>query len=422
MIVSITIFFDLLILFWIAWWMHGKTSGSMRIVFWPALVLKLLAGLAVGWIYFYYYGHGDTITYWNDGKLVAGKMISDPLKAMRFFWDDSFQWDGLINDKPRSLFFVKISGLLAFVGGGNYWMMSLIISFISFLGAWYLCLKTTRFFPEARRAVVVAFLFYPSVIFWSSGLIKESLGLAALYFLGSILLTIISNKKIFVWEYMVALASLWISWNLKYYWVGAFMPVAITTILVIFVKKLKPALVKYELSMWIILFILLLSIATSVHPNFYPNRFLEVIVANNQEFMALTDQENAILYQNLNPSLKSVLVNMPQALISGISRPFVWEAHNVISFAAGLENLVLALLVLSSIPSVPKIFKSPDRLLVLAMLTYIIILAIFLSLSTPNLGTLSRYKVGFLPFLVFLLIFQNQWIVRFFVRKKITVQ
>ena len=422
MIVSITIFFDLLILFWIAWWMHGKTSGSMRIVFWPALVLKLLAGLAVGWIYFYYYGHGDTITYWNDGKLVAGKMISDPLKAMRFFWDDSFQWDGLINDKPRSLFFVKISGLLAFVGGGNYWMMSLIISFISFLGAWYLCLKTTRFFPEARRAVVVAFLFYPSVIFWSSGLIKESLGLAALYFLGSILLTIISNKKIFVWEYMVALASLWISWNLKYYWVGAFMPVAITTILVIFVKKLKPALVKYELSMWIVLFILLLSIATSVHPNFYPNRFLEVIVANNQEFMALTDQENAILYQNLNPSLKSVLVNMPQALISGIFRPFVWEAHNVISFAAGLENLVLALLVLSSIPSVPKIFKSPDRLLVLAMLTYIIILAIFLSLSTPNLGTLSRYKVGFLPFLVFLLIFQNQWIVRFFVRKKITVQ
>lgn len=422
MIVSITIFFDLLILFWIAWWMHGKTSGSMRIVFWPALVLKLLAGLAVGWIYFYYYGHGDTITYWNDGKLVAGKMISDPLKAMRFFWDDSFQWDGLINDKPRSLFFVKISGLLAFVGGGNYWMMSLIISFISFLGAWYLCLKTTRFFPEARRAVVVAFLFYPSVIFWSSGLIKESLGLAALYFLGSILLTIISNKKIFVWEYMVALASLWISWNLKYYWVGAFMPVAITTILVIFVKKLKPALVKYELSMWIVLFILLLSIATSVHPNFYPNRFLEVIVANNQEFMALTDQENAILYQNLNPSLKSVLVNMPQALISGIFRPFVWEAHNVISFAAGLENFVLALLVLSSIPSVPKIFKSPDRLLVLAMLTYIIILAIFLSLSTPNLGTLSRYKVGFLPFLVFLLIFQNQWIVRFFVRKKITVQ
>lgn len=422
MIVSITIFFDLLILFWIAWWMHGKTSGSMRIVFWPALVLKLLAGLAVGWIYFYYYGHGDTITYWNDGKLVAGKMISDPLKAMRFFWDDSFQWDGLINDKPRSLFFVKISGLLAFVGGGNYWMMSLIISFISFLGAWYLCLKTTRFFPEARRAVVVAFLFYPSVIFWSSGLIKESLGLAALYFLGSILLTIISNKKIFVWEYMVALASLWISWNLKYYWVGAFMPVAITTILVIFVKKLKPALVKYELSMWIVLFILLLSIATSVHPNFYPNRFLEVIVANNQEFMALTDQENAILYQNLNPSLKSVLVNMPQALISGIFRPFVWEAHSVISFAAGLENFVLALLVLSSIPSVPKIFKSPDRLLVLAMLTYIIILAIFLSLSTPNLGTLSRYKVGFLPFLVFLLIFQNQWIVRFFVRKKITVQ
>ena len=87
MIVSITIFFDLLILFWIAWWMYSKISGPMRIIFWPALALKLLAGLAVGWIYFYYYGQGDTITYWNDGKLVAEKMISDPLEAMRFFWE-----------------------------------------------------------------------------------------------------------------------------------------------------------------------------------------------------------------------------------------------------------------------------------------------------------------------------------------------
>ena len=423
MILSILILFDLTVLFWIIWWLYRKESGVMKNIFWAALGVKLFAGLAVGWIYFYHYGQGDTITYWNDGKFLAEKMISDFSGTLSFYWDDSaFQWEGLINDRPRSLFFVKISGLLAFLCYGNYWMMSVVISFISFLGAWYLCVKIIQFFPDARLASIIAFLFYPSVVFWSSGLIKESLGLAALYFLSGILLTIIKSRRIKMWEFVTALASLWIAWNLKYYWVGIFIPIAITTVLVIMIKIFKPTFKRFELTIWIGLFILLLLGTTSIHPNFYPSRILQVIWENNREFMTLTNSNNAIHYRDLSPSLNSVLLNVPQALVSGIFRPFVWEAHNVTSMAAGVENLILLILTLMAIPSMPKLFSSPNRILVLAILTYILILATFLALSTPNLGTLSRYKVGFLPFLVYLLISQNQWIVRFIVRKKVTGQ
>ena len=419
MIVFITIFFDLTVLFWIAWWVYARQSTEMKNIFWPALAAKLLAGLAVGWVYFYYYGQGDTLTYWHDGRIVAEKIVTDPSGALNFFWDESsFQWDSLINTKPRSLFFVKISGLLAFLCAGNYWMMALIISFISFLGAWYLCAKTINFFPASRRSVVVAFLFYPSVVFWSSGLIKESLGLGALLFLCGILLTIINNRKVEMWEWFVAMTCLWISWNLKYYWVGVFMPIAVTTVLVIMLKRLKPALARFELSIWTGLFILLLLAATSVHPNFYPSRFLEVIWQNNQEFMTLTGTDNAIRYHSLEPSLKSILLNTPEALLAGIFRPFFWEAHNAISFIAGLENFVLMILALMAVPAIPQFFRAPNRLLVLSMLAYIIILATFLALSTPNLGTLSRYKVGFLPFLVYLLLYQNQLMVWLVNRRK----
>ena len=201
MMVSLIFLIDLAILFWIARWLWLKQSAQMRTIFWPALAVKLLAGLAVGWIYFYHYDQGDTITYWYDGKLVAERIVSDPLSALNFYWDDgAFQWDGLINHRPRSLFFVKISGLLALLCGGSYWMMALIISFCSFLGAWYLCVKAIYFFPDARLPAILAFLFYPSVVFWSSGLIKESLGLGALYFLSGILLMLINQRKIvFYW-------------------------------------------------------------------------------------------------------------------------------------------------------------------------------------------------------------------------------
>jgi hypothetical protein len=51
--------------------------------------------------------------------------------------------------------------------------------------------------------------------------------------------------------------------------------------------------------------------------------------------------------------------------------------------------------------------RQPVSILFLATASYCIVLCVFLALSTPNLGTLSRYRVGFLPFLIFLLAYRN---------------
>ncbi len=47
----------------------------------------------------------------------------------------------------------------------------------------------------------------------------------------------------------------------------------------------------------------------------------------------------------------------------------------------------------------------------LALLLYTVLLATLLALSSPNFGTLLRYKVGFLPFLAYLLLIHplGQW-------------
>ena len=169
---------------------------------------------------------------------------------------------------------------------------------------------------------------------------------------------------------------------------------------------------RFELAVWCGLFVVFLAIATGVHPNFYPHRFVEVIVQNNREFMALSDPDNVVNYSNLEATAASVLVNTPQALVAGLFRPFVWGGHNLLALAAGFENLVLIVMVASAAIGLPKLFTSRHRLICFAVLTYVLILAVFLALSTPNQGTLSRYKVGFLPFLVFIAIYQNSIIER----------
>jgi len=101
------------------------------------------------------------------------------------------------------------------------------------------------------------------------------------------------------------------------------------------------------------------------------------------------------------------MMNSPWALISGLFRPFVWEADNALKLIASLENLVVLILCVSSAPRARSFFQAPNKLSTLSVVVFSVLLCIFLALSTPNFGSLARYKVGFLPFFVFLLAYRN---------------
>jgi hypothetical protein len=128
---------------------------------------------------------------------------------------------------------------------------------------------------------------------------------------------------------------------------------------------------------------------------------------SNQEFQAISHAEDLIHYQDLQPTILSLARSSPLALVSGIFRPFITEAHGLLQWLGALENLILLFLFLFALPGVKKIGTNKNRLLLFSVIAYISILCIFLALSTPNFGTLSRYRVGFLPFLVYVLTIQN---------------
>ncbi|MBY0434635.1 MAG: hypothetical protein K2U26_11045, partial [Cyclobacteriaceae bacterium] len=393
-------------------------AANIKKFYWPALLLKSAAGLAVGALYFFHYSLGDTLSYWQDGMVLADVIRHDPVRAVQFYLGhetDTELLQTLTHTTSRSLFFDKIAGLLAVVSAGNYWVMSIMCSFISFFGSWFLFTKVVEAFPLARWAAAIAFLFWPSVVLWSSGLIKESLGLAGLYFLSGVLVSQLTGTQLKFWQWSLIVLSAWVTWELKYYWLGIFAPVALATIIIIKLKPMIAKLARFELLAWSGLLLILFIIGMSAHPNFYPHRFAEVIVQNNKEFTSLSGNDKLIVYSNLQPTVASLFINVPSALVAGLFRPFVWETFNLLSVLASLENLAFAVLLLSSLVSLPLFFSSPHRLMALAIVFYSCSLAVFLALSTPNFGSLSRYKIGFLPFLVFLVLYKSPllgWIER----------
>jgi len=159
--------------------------------------------------------------------------------------------------------------------------------------------------------------------------------------------------------------------------------------------------------LWFLIFTIPILLVSLLHPNFYYERFMEVVVSSYYEFQAISSPDDLIHYDALDATVLSMLKNSPWALFSGLFRPFITEMSTALQSFIALENLILLTFTASALTRVKKLVNSQHRVLLFAIVMYSILLCIFLALSTPNFGTLSRYRVGFLPYFVFLLTIEN---------------
>lgn len=390
-----------------------RSAEGLRNIFVPALLLKLCAGVAIGLLYTYYYSVGDTWLYFHDGELLEKLARQNPAGYLKFLALSEGEVSPMASyglHEPRALFMVKIVSLFNLMTLNNYWVVSIYFSLLSFLGAWFLLKELGERLPGIRVAAIVALLFLPSAVFWSSGLIKESLAMAGIYFLSGIFIRLWFSGKVRLHETILALLSIWVAWNLKYYYAAIFLAVVVTSLGHRFlIRRLAPRLFFHELLIWLLIFLVPLFIVTFLHPNFSPERLMSVIVENNRAYSEISSPEDLIGFHHLKTSAGSLILNSPWAAVSGLFRPFVWESGNMLQLAAALENLLLLLVSIVAVFSPGHLPRSGLRMLIVAVVAYVLILAVFITLSTPNFGTLSRYRVAYLPFFA-MLVFSGRWV------------
>lgn len=405
----IATFLNLILLFSIAYWGVRQWGNASRQLYWVALVYHLLMGAAVGLVYFYHYQEDDTWTYFRDAAQLAALAKSNLSMYFSALMDaDSVITDyvSIYNTEWRSVFFVKILSVLSLISNDNYWISCSYISLISFFACWHFHRVIGELWPEAYFTSAFAFLFFPSVIFWSSGIQKESLALSGIYFSATCLLQFWMNKKINAISWILLVVSLFFVWKLRYFWLAVFLLVSVPTVVTIYLLKKNVSRWKM-ISLTIVAMAIVPFLVKMIHPNFSPEIFLEILFENNQALAAISNPGNLIHYHQLEPTWLSLAINSPWALFSGLFRPFVWESQNLLSLLASLENLLLLLLSIASMLNLRKALKSENAILVVSTIGYVAILCTFLALSTPNLGSLSRYRIGFLPFFVFLITYRN---------------
>ncbi|MCA6380434.1 MAG: hypothetical protein IM606_16360 [Cytophagales bacterium] len=373
--------------------------------YWFAFFIKWLAALSLGLVYTYYYPGGDTWTYFEEAKKLSLLATSDFSQFRELFLtsNDTSTVTHFLYVHDRSFLFVKIVSLLNLISGNSYWVTASYFSLVSFFSSWFLLVQLKRFVPDSTRAAVVAIFLFPSILFWSSGLLKETLAMVAIYYLTAVLIQLLGGAKVRLVQWALVFLSLWIGWSTKYYWLGIFVAAWLSSLFVFLLTRNTKISQRKSVLGWLGVFLLLAAAASFAHPNFRLERVMEVIVSNHDLSVLHSKGNNYIHYYDLLPTVASMAVNSPWALFSALFRPMPFEATGLPSVLASLENLIILVLAVSYLASARK--KSPS--FAIPLIVFSVVLCVFLALSTPNFGTLSRYRVGFLPFLIFVFSFRN---------------
>nr|WKN36616.1 hypothetical protein K4G66_30090 [Tunicatimonas sp. TK19036] len=353
----------------------------------------------------YYYDGGDTWNYFQDGVALADLFEVDWKEYILSWVDTSYLPQSLIYASlPRALLMSRFVSLGCIITHDNYWIISVYFSILSFAGVWLLVQQLSRFFPQTQPAIGIAWLVYPSFVFWSSGILKESIavGLISLLVAWSLQLYFQGERRWYqIWPYWIGWGiAAYLLWIMKYYYAAALIPVLLSLILA---KKVNfsPGFPLLKLAG---IFAVLILVPTLLHPNLSVHRVMDVIVKNHDVFIKISNPENVINFYELDSTIGSMLLNAPLALVSAWYRPLLGETHGWLQHLAGIENLLVLAV---SLLAVFQIYRHkgifPGQLpWLLGGIAFAVILGVLLAFSAPNFGTLMRYKVAFAPYILYL--------------------
>ncbi len=386
-------------------------GNGLRIHAIVSLALKVLAGMALGYFYWRIKGFGDTIGFHEEGLKLAQWAAEDFGAYVRFlFAGGVIPFDSSFNYSPRALYVSKWASVIYLAGPSSYWLSSVYFSLIAWAGLWTLTMVLVRIHWKWLMGALFSLMYFPSVLFWSSGLTKESLAVGALGVLLAALLSIGQRVGFRRWVAVILLILTgYILWQVKYYYAA----VLLLSLIAGFILR-SPQL---RTGTGYRLLILTATAAAGwiflgwLNPNLVPSYLPEVVYDQYLTFINQSDPGKYIEFSTLCPEWGCLILTLPFATLAGLFFPLPFDAWSVWTMLAGFENVVLIGLGLAFLISLRK---SSSRFTTMhwSAWFYCLLLAGFLAMSAPNIGTLVRYRVGFLPVFLLLITLNNSYFCR----------
>lgn len=315
----------------------------------------------------------------------------------------------------------RVVAMLSFVTFGKYLITNLFFSMIAFSGVWRLYRFFYEQYPHLHKQFAIAILYLPTFVFWSSGILKDPLCISSMGWITYALYEVFYKKKDLLKNLIILTLFGFLLAVLKIYILIAYVPFFFLYLILKNVNLVRNSLLKWGLG-------LVLISGTVFAGQQVMNSFEQELGSYAAE--GITEQigktrssyrdkaapgggdSNFSLGVEFDGSLPSLLKMAPAAIIATFYRPFIWESRKISTLLSSFESMFIMLFTLyvllkaGPVRSFNALRKDP---VVLYCVLFSLLFGLFVGATTPNFGSLVRYKIPCMPFyLIALFLIQDR--------------
>jgi hypothetical protein len=405
----------------LSWIVRGKvTDRGTSKYFYPALLVKMSGAIALGLIYQFYYNGGDTFNYFRSGSYYIWQAFLDsPMKGLSLIFTETGKYTAetyeyasriIFFDDRSSFFVIRIAGICDLFTFHTYSATAILFSIFSFSGLWAMYSSFCRLYPRMRFELAVSVFFIPSVFFWGSGLLKDSLTIGLLGWAIFAFIGLFIDKRISIRDIIILLVSLYFLFVIKIYILLCFAPSLLIWLSLEYISVIKNLVLRVMLLPFILALLILsgylaVQNISSDNPKYNIPKLSETAEATARWISFVSESEGGSSYTlgDYDFSPAGLISKSYKAVWVTLFRPYLWESNNPVMLLSAIESLALLLLtvyVLIRSGFIRFFTTVVNHPVILFSLVFALSFSFAVGISTYNFGTLVRYKIPMMPFYV----------------------
>lgn len=414
--------FYIVIIFIIANIIKNKViESNLKKHFIRGLTLKLIGSISIFIVYFYIYESGDTYYYYKRAEYIKFIFSENFNLGLKLLFKNPQIYDpqtygifmGLRAWDSSSFLIVKLATFFSFFSFGNYLPIAFGFSLLSYFGIWKLYKTLVTFYPKNINGLSISFLYLPSLFFWGSGLLKDTITIGFLCLFTSYFIDFIFYKKFSISRVILSIISIYIIGVIKSYILLALFPALLLLLFFNFRNKIPNKFIKNFSTP---LFLVVIFVSSLASLNLFSSIFTKFNIDNIEK--KATDMQRWHTYKvnvlqggdgssynlgDVDFSPVGILKKIPAAVNVAIFRPYLWEVSNPLMLFSAFESFFIFLYTLKLIfysLKKPRILLQNlnNNSVIIFMLVFSLIFGFSVGFTSYNFGALSRYRIPLLPF------------------------
>jgi hypothetical protein len=391
----------------------------------PGLLAKIGGAICLGLVYYFYYGGGDTVNYFNTASALVDVFYRSKTDFMHIYFGSPFfselfmakgeyEFIYWVND-PYAFFVAKCFVPIVLIGGKSYMASAILVASICYIAVWKLYLVFVSEFPELIKEFAFSILFVPSVTFWGSGIMKDSLSFSAACLFVHGFYWLVIKKRYNVMSVFSILFSSFMLISIKPYILFALLPGSIVWFVALKVVNIKNGLVKLLIAPAIITIggLIAFSLMNNLGDKlgkYSIDKVFDTAHGAQQDLKQSYYKGNTFDIGDYEPTISGLLSVSHKATFAALFRPTILEVKNIVMLFSALENAFLLFFCLYLLVKL-KIYKFfmliQEHPLALFSIIFALFFALSVGVSISNFGTLVRLKIPCIPFFISSLVIVN---------------